>query len=507
MEHRHRLDTTSLKHNCPRCGKRTFVKYVDAESKDYAPAQYGRCDRADNCAYHAKPPKETKYYYMQFKLLVDYSDKAYKATDKIGITDFIPKSQVLEHKGSDCWVSLWCLKERKFTYLTNEYKYFDANNSPVPFTPSKQPKEPPVIKPVLYIPTKPFKASLQSYTENNFTKYLVGLFGAEITTQLITRYFIGTSKIRFINKEHPGYKSEPGANIFWQIDTTGKVRTGKIMLYNPDTGKRVKQPFNHVSWVHNWIKQPEYVMKQCLFGEHLLRDKTKPVAIVESEKTAIIASVYLPQFIWISAGMKGGLNIDKCNILKGRNVTLFPDIKAYADWNIKAKELSAIARVTVSELLESKATPAEREQGLDIADYLIRYDWRIFREKEPELAQPATIIVQHEPIPEPEYIKPTKSAKNEKQAELREPTHITIHHGRKPPTIQQGTWEQDINELERYFAKITLPSSPIELNQYTTITNVPLFIHSHMTVIKARIGNPTFQPYLNRLKQLKSLAI
>ena len=42
------------------------------------------------------------------------------------------------------------------------------------------------------------------------------------------------------------------------------------MLYDPTTGKRVKEPFNHISWVHKVIKQPEFELKQCLFGEHLL---------------------------------------------------------------------------------------------------------------------------------------------------------------------------------------------------------------------------------------------
>lgn len=36
-------------------------------------------------------------------------------------------------------------------------------------------------------------------------------------------------------------------------------------------------------------------MKQCLFGEHLLLQyPTKPVAIVESEKSALIASHFMP---------------------------------------------------------------------------------------------------------------------------------------------------------------------------------------------------------------------
>ena len=36
------------------------------------------------------------------------------------------------------------------------------------------------------------------------------------------------------------------------------------------------------------------------------KDKTKPIALVESEKTALIASYYLPQFLWIASGGKNG---------------------------------------------------------------------------------------------------------------------------------------------------------------------------------------------------------
>ncbi len=109
------------------------------------------------------------------------------------------------------------------------------------------------------------------------------------------------------------------------------------------------------------------------FGEHLLQGNTKPIAIVESEKTAIIASVYLPQFIWLAAGSKDGLSLNKCQVLKGRTVIIYPDLNGFEKWTAKAKELSHIASFAVSDLLERKATDKEKGEGLDLADYLIRF--------------------------------------------------------------------------------------------------------------------------------------
>lgn len=42
------------------------------------------------------------------------------------------------------------------------------------------------------------------------------------------------------------------------------------MLYNPTTGKRIKEPYNHVTWVHSVLHKEDYNLKQCFFGEHLL---------------------------------------------------------------------------------------------------------------------------------------------------------------------------------------------------------------------------------------------
>ncbi len=73
-------------------------------------------------------------------------------------------------------------------------------------------------------------------------------------------------------------------------------------------------------------------MKQCLFGEHLLADSSssaKTVAIVESEKTALVATLFIPDFIWLATGgMHECFNSEAMQVLQGREVILFPDIKA-----------------------------------------------------------------------------------------------------------------------------------------------------------------------------------
>jgi hypothetical protein len=115
-------------------------------------------------------------------------------------------------------------------------------------------------------------------------------------------------------------------------------------------------------------------LSQCFFGEHLLsQDKTKTVAIVESEKSAIIASMYLPGYIWLACGGSVGLSDDKCKCLKGRSVVLFPDVGVFGKWSEKAERLRDFFTVTVSDLLEKDATDNERADGLDLADYLLKF--------------------------------------------------------------------------------------------------------------------------------------
>jgi hypothetical protein len=406
------------RYRCPQCSKeRSFTRYIDSNTGEHVHPDVGRCNRENNCGYHYTPKQ-----------------------------------------------------------------YFTDNNiewDPVLHPNLNHQAEPIPEKPTSFIPVKILKASLKKHEYNHFIQFLISLFGNEITSDLIGKYFIGTSR------------HWEGSTVFWQIDTSGRIRSGKVMLYDPSNGKRVKEPFSHITWVHKLLKKDDFVLKQCLYGEHLLKDETKPVAIVESEKTAIIASVYLPKFTWLAVGSLNNLNTEICKVLRGRFIILFPDLNGFDKWVVKAKALSDIATVTVSDLLERKASEDEKKKGLDLADYLIRYNHHDFALQETE-----TDFETVDPFVDP-FI--TTCGEFDRI--------IDIHFKSKdhPEEKSPEPWEEEINELETTLNQLTIPNGAIQLNPFTTITNPSQFIHSHLEIIKANNGNSTYLPYLKRLQELLQL--
>lgn len=401
------------RYHCPNCQhKRVFSLYIDTETNKHISPSVGRCNRESKCGHHYTP----KQYFQDNNISFD---------------------------------------------TTHPVAYKQRPIAPPP-------------KPVSFISFDLFRDSLKAHEANHFVQFLISLVGNEVASELVSRYFIATSK------------HWNGATVFWQIDTEGKVRTGKIMLYNPTTGKR----HGNTTFAHKLIQQPEFELKQCFFGEHLLKDKTKPVAIVESEKTAVIASVYLPQFIWVASSGLNGLNAEKCSVLKGRKVTLFPDVGCFDKWSSKAEEFSHLAIFTVSDLLERKATEAERIDGCDIADYLVKCNYKSFALSEPK-------AIETPPLPTIPAVQPLVELKPVEQPE-------PVYHFSKPELSMRECWEEDITELEIYFAAIALPTDQVKLNGYCTITNCSSFIESHLATVKANNGNRTYKTYLNRLHALKN---
>ena len=207
--------------------------------------------------------------------------------------------------------------------------------------------------------------TLSHYAINPLYTFLARCMGKAEADRLCSLYRIGTSR------------KWGGSVVFWQVDCNGRVHTGKIMLYDAITGKRVKHPQPHVCWVHTEMRLKDYHLRQCFFGEHLLSLYPDwKVFVVESEKTAVIASHFMPDVLWVATGGKNGcFNERAISSLAGRDVVLMPDLGATQEWQARLPMLDKVCRsVSVNDILETMATDEQRSQGLDIADFLLMED-------------------------------------------------------------------------------------------------------------------------------------
>lgn len=311
MNYRFSLDRTALKFLCPNCNKKRLVKYKDLEADKYLPDYVGRCDRETSCGYHYTP----KQLFKEKPLLKESYER-----------------------------------ERFSTFL---------------FTPPKPVKTPDFIAPSLVT------QSMKKYEQNSFVNFLKQLFGPIESQKLAEQFRLGTSK-----------KWNGKGVVFWQIDTNLQARSGKIMLYDEETGKRVKMNGKAcIDWVHSLLirnnQLEHFKLSQCLYGLHQINvaTKDKVVAVVESEKTAILMTPIMPQFIWLACGSASNLKPEFFFDLMNRELILFPDLGCYEKWYKKSDKLREInPNIHVSDLLKNKATEQDKTKGLDLADFLIKRD-------------------------------------------------------------------------------------------------------------------------------------
>lgn len=333
--------TPSSRHTCPECGKpRQFTRYIDAAGQITFPEHVGKCNREINCGYHF-PPR-------------DYFTQAGISFDKEG-----------------------------------NIKANNLMSSQLIFLPKSRPAKPPTVAPSFF-PTDIFRASLTigDYAQNRFYQFLQKRFGTDIAASVTGQYFIG-------NSSHYA-----GATVFWQIDIRTAIRSGKIILYD-ERGHRVHGRQN---WMHRVLSLPDFQLCQCFFGEHLLPEEPdKVVAVVESEKTAVLASIYFAHlnYTWLACGGLNMLTAERCQVLQGRKIVLFPDTGKPAQANVKtpferwsetANELRTNGfHVVVSDLLERHATDTEKAEGCDLADILLRFDLEAFKRPLVTIGSPALL--------------------------------------------------------------------------------------------------------------------
>ena len=208
--------------------------------------------------------------------------------------------------------------------------------------------------------------SMNRCQSSSLFRFLSSLWGNDETMRLFRLYNVGaTSRMN-------------DAAVFWQVDINGCIRTGKIMRYG-NNGHRIKEDgLVNLMWAHRMksiVDNPEdFNLVQCFFGEHLLSVcPDSKVLIEESEKSAVIASHYYPQYLWLaSGGCCGCLNQTDSQALKGREVWLVPDLDAEDRWRDKLTMLRTITpTVGIVTAISDMATPEQRAAKLDIADFLL----------------------------------------------------------------------------------------------------------------------------------------
>lgn len=258
-----------------------------------------------------------------------------------------------------------CDREINCGYHLTPKTYFKNQNTP--YKPLLNQKISLEIKEINFHSLNELNSSLTNYDKNNFIKFLKSKFNSEQVLTLINDYKIGTAT------------SWNNGTVFWQIDCENKIRGGKIVLY-ANQGKRTK----YINWIHSLnIKRRKinsFNLSQCFFGEHLLSKYDRPIAIVESEKTACIMSILFEKYLWLASGSLGGLNERKIKALENRKIILYPDLgieningSPYTKWKKICEELKFNGYdIQVSKLLEEKGSKIEREKGFDIADYFLK---------------------------------------------------------------------------------------------------------------------------------------
>lgn len=116
------------------------------------------------------------------------------------------------------------------------------------------------------------------------------------------------------------------------------------------------------------VNHSRWELTQCLFGEHLLSlypDRT--VALVESEKTAVICAGFIPEYVWLATGGKTSLG-NKLEVLSGRKVVAYPDVDAYGFWR---EHLAIFPNIKVSDYLQHIAGDNPSSSHMDLADLIL----------------------------------------------------------------------------------------------------------------------------------------
>lgn len=154
------------------------------------------------------------------------------------------------------------------------------------------------------------------------------------------------------------------------IDRLGRVHDVKVQRYEtrPDH-ERFAHSLGTTFWLGSlMLKSREPIFTHdVLFGEHLLDwHPERMVGLVESPKNAVVAACAFPGITWVATGNKGMLKRQVLAPLANRDVLVFPDKDAMAEWSDKLRTMQDLAHFVVSDQGQTEDAKS------DIADAILK---------------------------------------------------------------------------------------------------------------------------------------
>ena len=300
--------------------------------------------------------------------------KCFSCGAKGGVVEFLMNHEKLSYPDAIRW-------------LGKKYN-IDVDNVDVDWTYTPKPAPPPM--PTLELPMPMVKRTQVDLSTDNLVTWIRKGINWDYVQrtrveQMLTDYHVGHGK--------------NGHTIFWQIDESGKVRTGKMMKYRAD-GHRDKQASWSFDFIHSvlskhwdaerreWTDEPPYPYPDIynpdkeephitFFGMHLLnRYRHATIKLVESEKTALLMAIAYgnhDQQLWMACGGLEMITRDRLKPLidQGRHIILYPDRDGIDKWKIKAEQMH-YDRLSIDTIPVTDWWSEEDGEKADIADVVIR---------------------------------------------------------------------------------------------------------------------------------------
>jgi len=181
-------------------------------------------------------------------------------------------------------------------------------------------------------------------------------------------------------------KTRSGKPLFWMINERQEPLDAHIASGGwISTALKARQPL-----LHAWCPV------HCLFGQHLLSTpnfpttlnspttlhsklytiNSSPIAIVESEASAVVLSELFPDVLWMAYATVEHLDVALFAPLQGRTVTLYPNTDPSFSTYLFFHDLADGIRerydihINVASILEDHATEEQKSRCIDLLDFL-----------------------------------------------------------------------------------------------------------------------------------------